>query len=163
MKSLYLNKGKKDQKEYRLDISFNTIVDTDAMEQIDRADKIIKKLNTYNNAKKKVRDANKMPEQLKNFDYYGTMREFFGCLRSLLFVCLQDSHSEEVRTEKEAGEILSALVKTTNDKGVKEYTLFTIFDVLTDCIEECDFLSDESQTTEAEAAAEATEETAETE
>lgn len=145
MQKLILRDGNKEH-EYLLDLSFNAIVDTDAMEEMQRAEKIVKSISVYEKAKQLAQKSAKgkevkLPKELEDFNEQTQIKEFFGIVRSLLLCCLSDNHEDEFSNEKEVGKLIGKLIKQP------EYDLFKIFDIIGECIEECDFFS-ETPTTE---------------
>ena len=56
-------------------------------------------------------------------------------VRYLLFLCLQDNHSEEITSEKQAVALVQRLI-TENEKSIID-----IYNIINECMEEADFLS----------------------
>lgn len=135
MQTIVVNKGTKDEKEYLLEMTFNTVVDTNAMEKLEQAGKILtvlKNAQVKSNAKKK----NEEKENEEPVNMTKKMIEFFGVLRGLVFVALQEHHAEDVTTENEAGKIIE--LATKKDTGLN---IFDVFKMISECTEECGFLS----------------------
>ncbi|WP_270289552.1 hypothetical protein [Enterocloster citroniae] len=112
----------KEQKEYQLELSFNTVVETDFMEQAGGCQAVMDDL-------KKSAKSKNFAAQMK------ASIKMMGMVRYLLFVCLQDNHSEEITSEKQAGTLVQRLI-TENKKSIID-----IYNIINECLEEADFLS----------------------
>jgi hypothetical protein len=124
MKKFIVGNGK-EQKTYQLELSFNTVVDTDLMEKMEDCQKIIKDLQDA--TKKKNAEARKEILQITT--------KLFGLVRYMMFICLQENHEDEFQTEKQAGKLIQRAI---SENGVN---IIDIFNIIDECASEADFLS----------------------
>lgn len=117
---------KVDDKEYQLELSFNSMIDTDAMEELQKGSEIAKKIAAIKKGKKAEDTEGLMP----------LMRELFKNERSLLYDCLVEHHGDEFKSEKECGSLIQRAIST------KAYSLLDIFGIISKCADESDFLSE---------------------
>lgn len=112
----------KEQKEYQLELSFNTVIETDFMEKVGGCQSVMDEL-------KKSAKSKNLAAQMK------ASIKMMGMVRYLLFVCLQDNHSHEIKLEKQAGVLIQRML-TENGNSIID-----IYNIINECLEGADFLS----------------------
>lgn len=112
----------KEQKEYQLELSFNTVIETDFMEKVGGCQSVLDEL-------KKSAKSKNLAAQMK------ASIKMMGMVRYLLFVCLQDKHSHEIKSEKQAGVLIQRML-TENGNSIID-----IYNIINECLEGADFLS----------------------
>jgi hypothetical protein len=115
---------KVDNKEYHLELSFNSMVDTDAMNELQEGAEIVRKVSAIKKGKN------------ENAELMPLVKDLFRNERALLYDCLVEHHSEEFKTEKECGSLIQRAIST------KAYTILEIFNIIAECAKESDFLSE---------------------
>ena len=137
-----MQKLKVDGKEYQLEMSFNSVLDTDAMNQLTESRNLSNQIASFNKYRKEVEKAEKnnenipeMPKNIKDFDMMATVMKLLRIERSLLYDCLIEHHGDEIKDEKECGSLIQRALAS------KEYDIMGILGLITQCVDESDFLS----------------------
>lgn len=114
-----------ENKEYLLELTFNSVVDTDIMETLQETFGFIGEMQENATSKNTKQTNNTMNNTVK----------VLSNIRKLLFTCLQEHNAEEIKNEKEAG----LVIEKANKNGI---SLFEILEIISKTASECGFLAE---------------------
>ena len=135
MAIITINKGTDQEKTYELSVSFNTVADSDIMDEFQNTMTMFQDMRGGENA-----------DGEEEVSILPLLKPFFGSLRNIFFAVLQDNHADEIKTVKDAGTLIDKLTREKDANGKPVYDLFGIFDLVTECFEDAGFLSGDQET-----------------
>ena len=155
MEQVILYKGTKDERVYNLEMDFNTIADSDAMEQFVESMRVVNEMRPKTDTKvvpmdhqKKrrkptdeevVANAEESIEQMTTF--MPAMKKLFVSTRAILHACLQLHHSDEFVTVTDTGRLINEMLKAKDANGKNEWDIMAVFTLAQTVLQNADSLA----------------------
>ena len=155
MEQIVLYKGTKDERTYNLEMDFNTIADSDAMEQFVESMRVVNEMRPKNETKvvpmdhqkkrKKPTDDELIAQADENIEQMSTfmpaMKKLFVSTRAILHACLQLHHGDKFVTVTDTGRLINEMLKSKDANGKNEWDIMAVFTLAQTVLQNADSLA----------------------